>query len=637
MLKVRKRSGKLEDVSFDKVTNRIKYLVLGKLRDGTKIGHNLNLDYGIIARDVITNIIDGIETSALDEHAARVCASKVVDNHNYSLLAGRIAVSNHHKNTIKSFFDTIKLLYENKDKDGNPTPLINRQFYKVVLRNANKFEDLIEHNRDYVIDYFGFKTLEKSYLLERKDSVINVKERPQHCYLRVAIAIHKDEIELVKETYDLTSQGYFTHASPTMYNAGTNCQQLSSCFLLGIADSMDDDGGIPDCWKSCSKISKRAGGIGVGITPIRSRGSRIRGTNGDSDGIVPMLKVFNDIARYVNQGGRRNGSFVMYLEPWHPDTFAFLDMRKAHGKDEERARDLFYALWIPDIFMKRVKQALVTGEPVKWSFMCPDASHIRGNKRLYECHSEEFEKLYLEYEEKGLYIKQIPDIRTLWNAILSSQKETGTPYMLYKDSINRKNNQKNLGVIRNSNLCAEIVEYSDSTEHAVCNLGSIALPKFVKDTVFDYEKLLYVTKVVTCNLNKVIDINYYPTKETRKSNIRHRPIGLGIQGLADVFALFEVPFGSEGSRKLNKKIAETIYFGTMSASMEIAKERTEGMNVLKKLYNEDKLVFKSEWKGIDLQKSDLKKLITQYPKDEPVSVSKFYSRVLPRRYFRKLI
>jgi ribonucleoside-diphosphate reductase alpha subunit len=626
MLQVRKRNGNLEDVSFDKVTNRIKYLVNGELRDGTCIGKALNIDYGIIARDVIGSIVNGIETSTLDDYAARLCAGRVIENHNYSLLAGRISVSNHQKNTIRSFFDTTKLLYENKDRDGSPSPLLSKSYYKTVMHNSIQLEEIINHTRDYDIDYFGFKTLEKSYLLKRKESIISVKERPQHMYLRVAVALHGNNLEKVKETYELTSRGFFTHASPTMFNAGTKTPQLSSCFLLGMNDSMDADGGIPDCWKSCAKISKRAGGIGVNISTIRGSGSRIRGTNGDSSGIVPMLKVFDDIATYVDQGSRRKGSFAVYIEPWHPDILDFLELKKNHGKEEKRARNLFYALWIPDLFMKRLDIALNDrSKKVLWSLMCPDASHIKGRKRLYDCYGEEFEKLYTEYEEKQLYIKQL-DILTVWDSIRSSQKETGTPYMLYKDHINRKNNQKNIGVIRNSNLCAEIVEVSRPDESAVCNLASIALPKFVEtsntEVSYNYHNLYEVSKVAMKNLNRVITINFYPTIETKRSNMRHRPVGLGVQGLADVFILMNTPFGSDKSKDINKKIFETIYFATMTASMEMSKEREDGMIRLKELYTGGHVVFNdkdcmnasiasSVGQGSDLEK-EIQELISNY-------------------------
>lgn len=581
MLRVKKRDGRLEEVLFDKVTNRIKYLVKGVLRDGQIIGQPLDIGYAEIARNVISNITDGISSRELDEYAARLCATRVDENYQYSVLAGRIAVSNHQKNTLGSFSDTMKLLYENCDPQGNAKPLLRKSFMKSIMKNRAAIEETIDYSRDYQIDYFGFMTLERSYFLRRSSLHFTVVERPQHVYMRIAVALHGDNIERVKETYHLLSLGILSHASPTMYNAGTTSEQMSSCYLLPVADSMDDDGGIPDCWKSCAKISKRAGGIGVGITPVRGTGSLIRGVNGPSDGIIPMIRVFNDIASYVNQGGRRKGSFAMYLEPWHPDVFAFLDLKKNHGKEEMRARDLFYALWIPDLFMKRLILALETDTPVKWSLMCPDASHKNGNPRLYDTYGAEFERIYEDYEQSGLAVQTIADIRDLWFAILTSQKETGVPYMLYKDHVNHKNNQSNLGTIRNSNLCAEIVEYSNHEEHAVCNLASIVLHQFVGEKSFDFKRLFEVSKVALRNLDRVIDINFYPTPETKCSNMRHRPVGLGVQGLADVFILMRYPFDSPEAARLNRQIFETIYYGCMTASMELARERIEKLLPLK--------------------------------------------------------
>jgi ribonucleotide reductase alpha subunit len=584
MLTVKKRDGTFEEASFDKITRRIKYLVQGNIDKGVSVGEPLSISYGDLAKDVVNSVVDGIKTSDLDEYAARLCASLVVKNYEYAILAGRIAVSNHHKKTLSSFTDTMKLLYENKDSEGLPAPLLNKLFYKMTQRFSSELESYIDYSRDYLLDYFGFKTLEHSYLLMRRDG-LGVVERPQHMYLRVALAIHGENLAKVKETYDYLSLGYFTHASPTMFNAGTMCQQMSSCFLLGIGDSMDDEGGIPDCWKTCSKISKRAGGIGIGITPIRSEGSLIRGTNGYSSGIVPMLRVFNDIARYVNQGGRRNGSFAMYLEPWHGDIMDFLQLRKTQGKEERRTRDLFTALWIPDLFMKRVAASYEkTDNTVMWSLFCSDRF-----SNLYNIYGDEFETEYLKLEREGRYIKQLP-VLDVWRAILSSQKETGTPYMLYKDSVNRKNNQSNLGVIRNSNLCAEIVEYSDEKEFAVCNLASISLNKFVEGDSYNFDKLRAVTRVALRNLNRVIDFNYYPVPETRLSNLRHRPVGLGIQGLADVFALLKIPFESPEAQRLNAEIAETIYFSCMEESCLLAEERAHQLEYLHS--SRDNLIFR---------------------------------------------
>lgn len=580
MLRVKKRDGELEEADFSKVTNRIKFLCLGELRDGTVIGESLDICHAEIARNVISTITDKISTRELDEYAARLCAGKVDENAQYSVLAGRLAISNHQKNTLSSFADTMKLLYENCDNLGRRRPLLRKSFMKDVSANRDAVESMIDYTRDYNIDYFGYMTLLKSYFLRRITPSIEVYERPQHVYMRIAIALYGRDLERVKETYDLLSLGYLSHASPTMFNAGTTSEQLSSCFLLGIKDSMDDDGGIPDCWKSCARISKRAGGIGVGITPIRAEGSMIYGVNGPSDGIIPMCRVFDNIACYVNQGGRRNGSFAMYLEPWHPDIYAFLDLKKNHGKEEARARDLFYALWMCDLFMERLLEAVQNNKPVKWSLMCPNDSHKAGNPRLYEAYGTEFKRIYEEYERDGLAIRVIDDIRDLWFEILRSQKETGTPYMLYKDQVNLKNNQSNLGTIRNSNLCAEIVEYSDEKEHAVCNLASIVLHKFVKTNedgkvYYDYAHLLEVCKVALRNLNIVIDINFYPTPETKRSNMKHRPVGLGVQGLADVFIRMKQPFESPEAAETNRKIFETIYFACMTRSMEISHERYE--------------------------------------------------------------
>lgn len=599
MLRVKKRDGTLEEALFDKVTNRIKYLCKGVLKDGTVIGEPLDVGYAEIARNVISNITDGISTRELDEYAARLCATRVDENYQYAVLAGRIAVSNHHKNTLSSFSDTMKLLYENCDPQGNERPLLRRTFIKSVMRNRAAIEEMINYERDYNIDYFGFMTLEKSYFLNRKTPSITVVERPQHVYMRIAVALHGDDLVKVKETYDLLSNGYVSHASPTMYNAGTTSEQLSSCFLLGIEDSMDDDGGIPDCWKSCARISKRAGGIGVGITPIRGTGSLIRGVNGPSDGIIPMIRVFNDIARYVNQGGRRKGAFAVYLEPWHPDITGFLELKKNHGKEEARARDLFYGLWIPDIFMRRVEKAFEEDKAVPWTLMCPDASHKRGYPRLYDIYGTEFDRIYEEYERDGLGVGVIPDIRDLWFDILKSQKETGVPYMLYKDHVNNKNNQSNIGTIRNSNLCAEIVEYSDHKEHAVCNLASIVLQQFVVttasgDKAYDFSKLFDVARITLKNLDRVIDINFYPTIETKRSNMRHRPVGLGVQGLADAFILMGYPFDSPEAERLNRKIFETIYFGCMTGSMELAREREETLLAIKEKYG-SRLTFTDEF------------------------------------------
>jgi len=579
MLRVKKRDGQLEEALFDKVTNRIKYLCKGVLKDNTRIGVPLNIGYSEIARNVIANITDGISTRQLDEYAAKLCATYVDESYEYAIIAGRIAVSNHHKNTLNSFCDTVKLLYENCDHLGNSKPLLNKTFYKSVMRNRCALESMIDYERDYNLDYFGFKTLESSYFISRSTPTITVTERPQHIYMRIAVALHGDNLELVKETYDLLSQGYVSHASPTMYNAGTVSEQLASCFLLGMKDSMDEDGGIPDCWKSCAMISKRAGGLGLSISTIRSEGAPIYGVNGTSNGIIPLIKCFNDIVpNYVNQGGRRKGALAIYLEPWHPEIINFLELKRNHGKEEMRARDLYYALWIPDIFMRRVEQAISEDRPVRWTLMCPDSSYKQGYPRLYDVYGTEFDKIYEEYERDGLGVGVVNDIRQIWLEILKSQKETGVPYMLYKDHINNKSNQANIGVIRTSNLCAEIVEYSDHQEHAVCNLASIVLQQFVKTTdtgekYYDFNHLFKVVYRTFKNLDLIIDINFYPTPETRRSNLKHRPIGLGVQGLANAFILMRYNFDSAEAERLNRKIFETIYFGCITASMELARDR----------------------------------------------------------------
>lgn len=559
---VKKRSGNLEHIDYAKINNRIKYLVLQEPA--------LSISYDEIVRDIISTVKNEITTIELDEYAARLCAGKRHLDNEYSILAARIAVSNHHKNTKNSFYETMTSL--------NINGFLDKKFINFVTENAEQLDKIIDYTRDYSLDYFGHMTAVKSYLLKQNS---NICERMQHLYLRVATALYLPDISLIKECYDLLSTGKISHATPTLYNAGTNNGQLASCFLLGMKDSIDEKNGIGSLWNSTAKISKRAGGIGVCLTNIRGNGSLIRGTNGISDGIIPLCKVLNDISRYVNQGGKRKGSFAIYLEPWHIDVEAFLDLRRNHGNEEDRARDLFTALWIPDIFMKRVCQAFETGLPVAWSLMCPDKILSGDTQRLYELHGDEFDKKYLEYEQKGNYIKIIPDIRTLWFAILSSQQETGTPYILFKDSINKKNNQANLGTIRTSNLCAEIVEYSDDSEHAVCNLASIPLSNYIKDGKFDFDELFKVSCKTLINLDRIIDTTYYPTKHNKKSNMRHRPVGLGVQGLADTFIKLRMPFDSLEARILNKQIFETIYYGCMHASMTISKERHIAIKTLK--------------------------------------------------------
>lgn len=542
-----KRDGRKEAVKFDKITSRIKKLCYG-LNDDF-------IDPFEIAMKVIGGVYDGVTTTELDNLAAETAAYLTTKHPDYAILAARIAISNLHKVTRKSFSATVKELYEYiEPKTGKWAPLISDEVYTAVMDNAEVLDSSIIYDRDFNFDYFGFKTLERSYLLRVKGKVI---ERPQHMLMRVAVGIHKTDIAAAVETYNLMSEKWFTHATPTLFNAGTPKPQLSSCFLLTMKD--DSIPGIYDTLKQCAEISQSSGGIGLSIHTVRATGSYIRGTNGTSNGIVPMLRVFNDTARYVDQGGgKRKGAFAIYLEPWHADVFDFLDLRKNHGKEEQRARDLFYALWIPDLFMERVQ---TNGE---WSLFCPNEA-----PGLMDVWGDEFEDLYERYEKEGR-ARRVVKAQDLWFSILESQTETGTPYMLYKDAANRKSNQQNLGTIRSSNLCTEIMEYTAPDEVAVCNLASIALSKFVTNQQFDHQKLFEVTKVATRNLNKVIDINYYPIPEAKKSNLRHRPIGLGVQGLADAFIKMRMAFDSDEARQLNKEIFETIYFAALTASNELA-------------------------------------------------------------------
>jgi ribonucleoside-diphosphate reductase alpha chain len=501
-------------------------------------------------------LYDGVTTTELDNLAAETAATLTTKHPDYSLLASRIAISNLHKTTKKSFSETIKDLYEYVDnKTGLSAALISDEIYDIVMNNAQELDSAIIHDRDFGYDFFGFKTLERSYLLKINGQIA---ERPQHMLMRVAVGIHHDDIQAAIETYDLLSERWFTHATPTLFNAGTPKPQMSSCFLLTMQD--DSIEGIYDTLKQCAKISQSSGGIGLSIHNIRATGSYISGTNGTSNGIVPMLRVFNDTARYVDQGGgKRKGAFAIYIEPWHADIEAFLDLRKNHGKEEMRARDLFYALWTPDLFMKRVE------EEGDWSLFCPHEA-----PGLHETWGEAFEELYTRYEREGRARKTVK-ARDLWMAVVESQIETGTPYMLFKDAANSKSNQQNLGTIKSSNLCTEIIEYTSKDEVAVCNLASLALPKFVMDGKFDHQRLYEVTQVATRNLNKIIDLNYYPVEEARNSNMRHRPIGLGIQGLADVFIMLRMPFDSDEARQLNREIFETIYYGALTASKDLAR------------------------------------------------------------------
>lgn len=543
-----KRDGRKEPVHFDKITARISKLSFG-LNSTFVMPHR-------VAQAVIQGLYDGVTTTELDELAARTSANMTVIHPEYAILAARIAVSNLHKNTKKNFSRIVEELYGYIDpKTNKQAPLIADDVYEIIMAHKDRLDAAIVHHRDYNYDFFGFKTLEKSYLLRMYGKVV---ERPQHMLMRVAVGIHKDDIDAAIETYDLMSEKWFTHATPTLYNAGTPKAQLSSCFLLTMKD--DSIKGIYDTLKNCAEISQAAGGIGLSIHNVRAKGSYIKGTGGESNGLVPMLQVFNSTARYVDQGGgKRKGAFAIYLEPWHADIFDFLELRRPHGKEEMKARDLFFALWIPDLFMKRVK------DNGKWSLMCPNEC-----PGLSDTYGDEFEALYLKYESEGKFRKQI-NAQELWFHILDSQTETGTPYMLYKDHVNRKSNQKNLGVIKSSNLCTEIMEYTSADEVAVCNLASINLSRFVENNTFNFEKLYEITYIVTKNLNKVIDVNFYPVPEAKNSNLRHRPVGLGVQGLADAFMMLRHAFDSEEARILNKNIFETIYFAALSASKDIAK------------------------------------------------------------------
>ena len=544
---VLKRDGRKEPIMFDKITARVRKLCYGL---------NDLVDPVKVAMRVIEGLYDGVTTSELDNLAAETAATMTTTHPDFAKLAARISVSNLHKNTKKSFVETMTDLYTYiNPRTGNKAPLLADDVYKIIKDNAELLDSTIIYNRDFGYDYFGFKTLERSYLLKLNGEIA---ERPQHMLMRVSVGIHMDDLDAAIETYHLMSKKYFTHATPTLFNSGTPKPQMSSCFLLTMKDDSID--GIYDTLKQTAKISQSAGGIGLSIHNVRATGSYIAGTNGTSNGIVPMLRVYNDTARYVDQGGgKRKGSFAIYVEPWHADIFDFLNLKKNHGKEEMRARDLFYAMWIPDLFMKRVE------EDSTWTLMCPNEC-----PGLYDTHGDDFEKKYLDYEKNNKGRKTIK-ARELWEKILESQIETGTPYMLYKDAANRKSNQQNLGTIRSSNLCTEILEYTSPDEVAVCNLASIALPMFVKDGSLDHQELYDVTIRATKNLNKVIDRNYYPVKEAENSNFRHRPIGLGVQGLADTFIKLRMPFTSDEAKTLNQEIFETLYFAALTASKEMAK------------------------------------------------------------------
>lgn len=644
-MQVVKRSGISEPVFFDKITIRLNKLI--------NDGNIKNVDSTLIAQKVIRNLYNGITTQELDELSSRICASLISDEPNYGLLASRICVSNLHKSTPDNFYEGCKMLMNNKDVNGVKVSLLSEDVFNIIEKNKDLINSKIVHERDYLIDFFGFKTLQKAYLMKSNNKII---ERPQYLWMRVAIGIHKDDLESVFQTYDLMSQKKMTHATPTLFNSATNKPQLSSCFLMGTEDSVT---GIFKTISSCAQISKNSGGIGIHISNIRASGSLIRATNGRSNGIVPMLQVYNNVARYIDQGGKRPGSFAMYLEPWHADVFEFLDLRKNTGSETDRARDLFLALWVPDNFIRCVL------EDKEWYLMCPDEC-----PNLNDNYGDKYEELYNKYISDGKYIKKVM-ARKLWNKILESQVETGNPYILYKDHINKKSNQKNIGVIKSSNLCAEIVEYSDDKETAVCNLVSIALPQFIIEPEFnynvkiysmsncvycnlskmilnnynikyedvnlddeqkrknyfnelnnnefpykvntlpqiyldekriggydklksylepkyDFNKLKNVSKIACKNLNKVIDVNYYPTKETKLSNFKHRPIGIGVQGLADVYFKMRYSFESNEAKELNKRIFETIYYGALEMSMELAKEREE--NIIEILNNNDDIL-----------------------------------------------
>jgi ribonucleoside-diphosphate reductase alpha subunit len=567
-MRVIKRNGEHEVIAFDKILARIRNV-------GQQAGIAA-VNYTALAIKVIDQLYDGIPTAKIDELTAEQCATMATQHPDYGTLAGYIIVSNHHKTTPSTFYEAMRELHEFTDVRGQPSPLISHEFWSVVCNNRDELEAMIDASRDFLIDYFGFKTLERAYLMRTNGKTV---ERPQYMWLRVSVGIHGSDLCKVRATYDLMSQKYFTHATPTLFNAGTLNPQLSSCYLIAMeSDSIE---GIFNTLKECANISKHAGGIGVHIHNIRASGSHIRGTNGVSNGLVPMLRVFNNTARYIDQGGKRNGTIAVYLEPWHADIVHFLEMKMNHGDEDAKGRDLFYALWVPDLFMTRVKAN------EEWSLFCPDEC-----PGLSDVYGDEFDALYARYEAEGRHRSKVK-ARDLWFRILDSQMETGTPYLCYKDAVNKKTNQKNLGIIRSSNLCSEIMEYSDDKETAVCNLASIALNRFIVggdkrpphpqpqeggvrgtagSPVFDFDKLHEVTRIVTENLNRVIDVNYYPTPKTRVSNMAHRPIGIGIQGLADTFMMLDLAFSSDEARTLNRRIFETMYHAALTASCDLAEQ-----------------------------------------------------------------
>ena len=588
-MKIKKRDGRLEQLSFDKIIYRLKKICNDKVLGALK-----SIDPDIVAQKVVSSIYDGVTSCELDEEAARIAVS-MIDNLQYQKLASRIIISNAHKNTHECFSEVMERLYNNTDKLGKHAPILADDIIEIIRKHKNTLNFAIDYNRDYLFDYFGYKTLERSYLQKIwnvKNERMEIIERPQHLYMRVAVGIHKDDIESVLKTYHLISQHYYTHATPTLFNAGTRLASLASCYLIGSDDSIE---GIFITITDCGKISKLAGGIGVHITNIRAKGSMIRGTNGLSDGIIPMIKVYNETARYINQGGKRKGSFALYLETWHADILEFLDLKKNQGHEDMRARDLFYAMWISDLFMKCVE------EDSDWYLMCPDEC-----PGLSDTYGEDFEKLYNKYVTERRY-KRVVKAQEIWRKILDAQIETGTPYICYKDAVNKKCNQKNLGTIKSSNLCAEINLYSDDKEYAVCNLASIALPKFVKydhinKPYFDFEHLRQISEYIIHPMNKVIDHTYYPVPETKLSNMKNRPVGLGIQGLVDVYVKMRLPFESEDAKKLNKEIFETIYYGSLRGSIELAKRDGAYSSFQGSPFSEGKLQFDlaAEYDGIDL-------------------------------------
>lgn len=588
-MKIEKRDGRLEQLSFDKVIYRLK-----KLCNDRSLGILSSIDPDVVAQRVVSSIYDGVTSCELDEEAARIAIS-MTENPEYQKLASRIIVSNAHKSTHECFSEVMERLYSNTDKAGNPSPILADDVIEVIRRHKNTLNFAIDYKRDYLFDYFGYKTLERSYLqkvLNKKTGNMEVVERPQHLYMRVAVGIHKDNIDAILKTYDLISQHYYTHASPTLFNAGSRLANLSSCFLIGTSDSIE---GIYKTITDCGRISKVGGGIGVHITNIRGKGSLIRGTNGVSDGIIPMIKVYNETAKYINQSGKRKGSFAIYVEPWHSDILEFLDLKKNQGHEDLRARDLFYSVWIPDLFMKRVE------EDGDWHLMCPDECH-----GLTDVYGEAFESLYNKYVTEKRY-KRIVKAQEVWTKILDAQIETGTPYIGYKDAVNKKCNQKNLGTIRSSNLCTEISLYSDDKQYAVCNLASIALPKYVKydesgNPSFDFEHLRSVSEYIIGPMNDVIDNNHYPVPETERSNMAHRPIGIGVQGLVDVYVKMRLPFESEAAKRLNKEIFETIYYGCLQGSINSAKKSGAYSSFVGSPFSEGKLQFDlaKEFDGINL-------------------------------------